>query len=98
MRRLHTDGRAHEPADTDLSAGSSLPGRYTPRAAGYARGPWLYPTLVTPTDWVWRGARTYVVRHTDGKDYRAIRVCSEDGDFIGYWAVELLGTPLTIEG
>lgn len=66
---------------------------YTPRSAGYARGPMLIPELVTPSEWRWRNCRTYVIRNADGHDYRAVRVYS-GGEMIGYWAVELLGVPL----
>ena len=72
---------------------SALPAHYSPKVAGYARGPFLEPVLITPSDWLWRNARTYVVRHSDGLDYRALNV-SVDGQTVGWWAVELLGTPL----
>lgn len=73
---------------------TALPPRYSPKVAGNARGPFLEPTLITPSDWLWRNARTYVVRCAlDGLDYRALRV-SVDGQTVGWWAVELLGTPL----
>lgn len=75
-------------------AGSTLPRRHTPTLAAWSSGPFLDPKLVTPSEWTWRGARTYVVDTVDGEQYRALRVESE-GEFIGYWAVELLGTPLT---
>lgn len=83
------------PATFPQSPGSVLPATYTPKVAGYARGPFLDPETVTPTEWRWRNARTYLVRHSDGHDYRAVRVTSE-GVFIGYWAVELLGIPLPL--
>lgn len=83
------------PATTPQSPGSVLPAHYTPKVAGYARGPFMEPVTVTPTEWRWRNARTYLVRHSDGHDYRAVRVTS-DGAFIGYWAVELLGIPLPL--
>ena len=75
-------------------APSSLPRHYSPGVAGYARGPFLDAQLVTPSDWRWRNVRSAVVRHSDGLDYRAIRVWSE-GVLLGWWAVELLGTPLS---
>lgn len=74
---------------------SGLPGAYTPKVAGYARGPFLDPQLVTPSEWRWRNTRTYIIQHSDGLDYRAVMVHSH-GDFVGYWAVELLGLPLTL--
>lgn len=83
------------PATFPQSPGSVLPAHYTPKVAGYARGPFMEPETVTPTEWRWRNARTYIVRHSDGHDYRAVRVTSE-GVFIGYWAVELLGIPLPL--
>lgn len=95
MGRRTPTAAKHEPGDSPQSPGSTLPRRYTPIVAGYARGPFLDPVLVTPSGWRWRNTRAYTVRHSDGHDYRAIRVHSEDGDFLGYWAVELLGVPLT---
>ena len=76
---------------------TALPRHYTPKVAGYARGPFLDPQLVTPSAWRWRNCRSYVIRHSDGLDYRAVRVLdtSRSPEFIGYWAVELLGIPLT---
>lgn len=72
-----------------------LPERYTPIVAGYARGPLITsPDEVRPSSWAWRNARTYVVRH-EGHDYRALRLYA-DGNLLGYWAVELLGVPLTL--
>lgn len=77
-----------------------LPDQYTPRVAGYARGPMLDPIEVRESSWAWRNTRTYVVRAADGHDYRAVRVHSALGGkgstFIGYWAVELLGVPLPL--
>lgn len=78
----------------------SLPPRYSPVVAGYARGPFLDPVTVTPSDWRWRNTRTAVVRDRDGHDYRAIRVYTAAlagmrmTEFVGWWAVELLGVPL----
>jgi hypothetical protein len=98
MRRQPPDGEAQSPATAPWSPGSTLPGRYTPLVAGYARGPFLAPELVTPSGWRWRNTRAYTIRHSDGHDYRAVRVFSQPGHvFVGYWAVELLGLPLTIE-
>lgn len=74
---------------------SVLPPHYTPRAAGYARGPFLDPRLVTPTDFKWREARTYIVENIDGLNYRAVRVMV-DRHHYGWWAVELLGQPLPL--
>lgn len=76
---------------------SGLPRQYSPKVAGYARGPFLDPQLVTPSAWRWRNCRTYIIRHTDGQDYRAVRVLetSHTPEFVGYWAVERLGVPLT---
>lgn len=89
------------PATLTLSPGSthsrhSLPPHYSPRVAGYARGPFIDPVEVTPTSWRWRNTRSFIVRGQNGHDYRCIRVSSDHG-FIGYWAVELLGIPLPLE-
>jgi hypothetical protein len=94
MSRDPRAAKTPSPAIDPQSPGSVLPSRYTPRVAGFARGPFLDPQTVTPSGWRWHDVRTYVVRHTDGRDYRAVRVTSE-GALLGYWAVELLGTPLT---
>lgn len=94
MSRQNTAADQKTPVSPSLAPGSSLPRHYSPTVAGYASGPFLDPQLITPSDWNWRNARTAVVRHSDGLDYRAVRVWS-DGDFIGWWAVELLGTPLS---
>lgn len=93
-RRPPTAAIDPSPATTPQSPGSVLPARHSPLVARYARGPFLDPVLVTPTPWRWRNTRTYIVRHTDGRDYRAVRV-SSDHEFVGYWAVELLGEPLS---
>lgn len=95
MGRLAPDTAASyaSPA-TSPSPGLSLPAVYTPLAAGYARGPYITPETVTPTDWRWRSARTYIVTDADGTNYRCVRVFS-GGRFIGYWAVELLGEILS---
>lgn len=76
---------------------AELPERYRPIVAGYARGPLITaPDEVRPSEWRWRNARTYVVRHL-GHDYRAVRLYSvPDGAPLGYWAVELLGVPLPL--
>lgn len=95
MSRLPQAANTPSPATAPQSPGSALPARYTPLVAGYARGPFMEPQTVTPTEWRWRNARTFIVRHSDGLDYRCVRVSSE-GVFIGYWAVELLGTPLPL--
>ncbi len=72
---------------------AGLPEQYTPKVAGHARGPLITePTEIRSSEWSWRNARTYVVSW-GGQNYRALRVYS-GGDFIGYWAVELLGVPL----
>lgn len=89
-------------SDSPALRASGLPSHYLPGVAGYAGGPWLTPELVTPSDWSWRSARTYVVRNADdGLDYRAIRVYSGfapgvGNECVGYWAVERLGDPLTL--
>lgn len=93
MSRQSRAAKNPSPATNSVSPGSVLPARYIPKVAGYAGGPFLEPELVTPSGWQWYDVKTYVVRHSDGLDYRAVRVSSE-GVFIGYWAVELLGTPL----
>ena len=99
MRRPAQDGEAQSsPATHPPSPGSPLPADARPRVAAYAHGPFLDPALVTPSAWKWRNARTYIVQHSDGHDYRAVRVTSLSGEFLGYWAVELLGVPLTLKG
>jgi hypothetical protein len=80
-------GRLRTPA-------SGLPPRYLPRVAAYARGPFIEPRLVTPTDVSWRNARTYVVTGYDGIEYRCVRVTVPGGHHFGWWAVELLGVSL----
>lgn len=91
MSRQPRVGEAEtEPGDNPQSSGSALPRQYSPRVAGYAPGPFLTPTLVTPSDWRWRNARSYTITVADGNEYRAIRV-SSGREFVGYWAVELLG-------
>lgn len=94
MSRLHEAAGSNRAPSDIQGVPSSLPRHYSPSVAGYARGPFITPELVTPSDWRWKNARTVVVRHSDGLDYRAVRVFSE-GVFIGYWAVEQLGTPLS---
>ncbi len=93
MSRHPKAAETPSPATIPQSPGSALPAHYSPLVAGYARGPFVEPATVTPTDWRWRDTRTYIVRATDGHDYRCVRVTSE-GVEIGYWAVELLGVPL----
>lgn len=88
------DPEARTPLPEALRA-SGLPTPYEPTVAGYAGGPFLDPELVTPSVWRWRNTRTYIIRHSDGLEYRAVRV-SSNGTPVGYWAVELLGTPLTL--
>jgi len=84
------------PTPPPVASGSVLPPRHTPRSAAYAHGPFITPETVTPTEWQWRGMRTYVVRAASGHDYRCIRVAA-DGRSVGYWAVELLGAQLDID-
>lgn len=74
---------------------SVLPARCLPRVAHFARGPFLDARLVTPSDFKWRNARTYVVENVDGLNYRAVRVTVNRHHY-GWWAVELLGTPLPL--
>lgn len=76
---------------------SGLPPRYLPRVAHYARGPWIEPRLVIPTEFGWRGTRTYLVEDYDGVEWRCLRVTTEGPDLVGYWAVERLGYPLTVD-
>lgn len=89
--------KSQSPTTYPQSSGSVLPAHYSPRVAGYAGGPFIEPEIVTPSDWTWRGARTYVVRGRDGMDYRCVRV-SSGIDHVGYWSVELLGEPSPIDG
>lgn len=95
MSRQDQAAKTPTPATPSRSPASALPARYTPRVAGYARGPFIEPAEVIPSEWRWRNARTYVIRDADGVNWRCVRVCSE-GEPVGYWAVELLGLPLTI--
>jgi hypothetical protein len=81
------------PATAYPSPGSTLPPHYTPRVAGYARGPFIEPAHVIPTDWRWRDAPTVVVIGADGQEFRCVPVHSA-GALVGYWAVERLGVPL----
>lgn len=101
MPRAHTR-RGDSPAVNPLGlAAADLPALYSPKVAGYAHGPFLTPEHVRSTEWRWNNCRTYVVRSDDGLDYRAVRVTDElTHQFVGYWAVELLGTmlPFTVEG
>ncbi len=83
------------PAGAYPSPGSVLPPRYTPRVAGYARGPFLVPVEVTPSEWRWRNTRTAIVKAADGLNYRALRI-HVGGEFVGWWAVELLGSLLPL--
>jgi hypothetical protein len=73
---------------------SGLPPRYLPRVAGYARGPFIEPRLVTPTDIAWRNARTYIVTSYEGIEYRCVRVTAPGGHHYGWWAVEVVGISL----
>jgi hypothetical protein len=76
---------------------SGLPTPYSPKVAGYTAGPFLDPQLITPSSWRWYNTKTYIIRHSDGLDYRAVLV-SSNGEPVGYWAVEKLGTPLPLPG
>lgn len=97
MSRHDTAAKFTSPATTPQSPGFVLPANYQPRVAGYVPGPFIEPVTVTPTHWRWRNARTYIIRGSNGHDYRCLRV-SSGSDFVGYWAIELLGVPLPIEG
>lgn len=93
-RELPPEGRSDSPALRP----QTLPATYIPKVAGYARGPFV-SGLVTPSAWWWKNTRTVVVHNeADGLDYRAIRVLDDarTPEFVGYWAVELLGVPLTL--
>ena len=96
MSRQPEAARKTEPAPDPQAPVSVLPPHYAPKVAGYARGPFIDPVIVTPTSWRWRNARSFIVRAPNGQDYRCVRVVSE-GIFRGYWAVELLGIPLPLE-
>ena len=82
-------------SDSPALRASGLPSPYSPKVAGYARGPFIEPALVTPTTWRWEGVPTFIIRSEDGHDYRCVRVASRS-KFVGYWAVERLGEPLTL--
>jgi len=75
---------------------SGLPANYTPREAGYARGPFIDPALIMPTEFRWRTARTYIVDDKDGQRYRALRVMVGEHTF-GWWAIERLGELLPLK-
>lgn len=96
MSRQPEAAQYTRPATIPQSPGVVLPPHYSPKVAGYARGPFIESDLVTPTSWRWRSARSFIVRAANGQDYRCVRVSSE-GEFVGYWAVETLGIlrPLT---
>jgi hypothetical protein len=82
-------------APGNLPGSSALPAVYSPKVAGYAGGPFLIPALITPSGWRWRRTRTYLITdERDGLTYRAVRVIDRNKEFVGYWAVELMGTPL----
>lgn len=94
MRRAPDAAEQQKPAtDPNGSRASVLPRQYSPRVAGYAGGPFVNPTFVTPTDWTWRNARTFRVEDEDGIEYRCLRVYDAAQQFVGYWVVELLGKP-----
>jgi len=95
MSRPNRAAKYERPAPDTQAPVVSLPATYIPMVAGYARGPFIDPVTVTPTSWRWRNTRSFIVRASNGKDYRCVRVSSE-GSFVGYWAVELLGMPLPL--
>ncbi len=78
------------------SPASGLPPRYLPRVARHAPGPFI-ERLVTPSDFGWKGTRTYLVEDYDGIEWRCLRVTTEGPDLVGYWAVERLGLPLVVD-
>lgn len=84
----------NSPEAGDPHTASGLPPRYLPRIARYALGPFIEPRLVTPTDFGWRGTRTYLVEDYGGVEWRCLRVTTEGPDLVGYWAIERLGYPL----
>lgn len=95
-----TSNRAGNTAAANPSglAAADLPASYAPKVAGYARGPFLDAAHVRSTEWRWNNCRTYVVTTPEGVDYRAVRVTDlHTSAEVGYWAVELLGTPLIVE-
>ena len=81
-------------ASAESVGASGLPAGYSPRVAGYARGPWMDPQLVTPSELKWINVRTAVVRHSDGADYLCVRVFDRSHNFVGWWAINMIGTPL----
>lgn len=95
MSRQPEAARNTEPAPIPQAPVSVLPPHYAPKVAGYARGPFIDPVTVTPTNWRWRNARSFIVRDKSGQDYRCIRVFA-DGKIVGYWAVEKLGKLLPL--
>lgn len=93
MARRNYDGQLPDAASEITLATSVLPANYRPRVAGFARGPFLVPALVTPTQVTWRNARTYIVQIADGRNFRAVRITA-GRTFVGWWAVEEFGLPL----
>ncbi len=89
-----TAGEHGPGVDVSQPSTSGLPAHYLPRVAAHARGPWIEPRLVTPTDIKWRNARTYIVTDYAGVEWRCLRVTVAGGHHVGWWAVELLGTSL----
>jgi len=97
MSRQDQAAKTPTPATSSRSSASALPARYTPRVAGYARGPFIEPAEVIPSEWRWRNARAYTIRDKDGVYWRCVRVFTDAGAvFAGYWAVELLGVQLPL--
>ena len=95
MGRRPAAERNQSPANAPASPGFELPPHYIPRVAGYARGPFM-TGRVMPSEWRWRNVRTYIVTsERDGLDYRCVLVTA-DKTPVGYWAVEMLGTPLPL--
>jgi hypothetical protein len=74
-----------------------LPPVYTPAIAVHAPGPFLDEQIVTPSTQKWMNARTYIVRdRTTRQEYRALRIQDHSGHFVGYWAIELMPSPLDL--
>ncbi len=83
-------GLATEAVGSTLPAASALPASHTPAEAGHASGPFIRPVEVIPTEWEWKHLRTYLVIDAAGRKWRTLRVSNRSGEFVGYWAIELV--------
>ena len=92
MAATSPQGAAGSPSTIPVGG---LPLSYSPICATYAPGPFLDVEVVTPSEIRWMNARTYVVRDRQtSQDYKALRILNPAHEVVGYWAIELLPTPL----